>query len=162
MNCGVELISRPMEESDLEDVMEIERASFSSPWSREMYVSELSNRSSRAVVFFSDDVMAGYFCMWVVLDEAHIMNIAVRPGFRRLGVGKAIMDHIERIALKERLRRILLEVARNNKAGRALYKKCGFSSIGFRKKYYSDVNDDALVMDKWIGGNSPEPPTPDE
>jgi ribosomal-protein-alanine N-acetyltransferase len=65
-----------------------------------------------------------------------------------------IMNHVEAISLREGVRRIILEVGRRNIAGRNLYRKCGFSAIGFRKRYYAEIDDDAVVMEKWLAGDS--------
>jgi len=144
------LAAEQMQHSDLDDVLAIERASFAAPWTREMFVSELSNRVARAVIFRVDAAVAGYVCYWVVLDEAHLQTVAVHPDMRRRGFGMAIMSYVEAMCLREGVRRIILEVGRRNAAARNLYRKCGFTAIGFRKRYYSEINDDAVVMEKWL------------
>jgi [ribosomal protein S18]-alanine N-acetyltransferase len=140
-----------MQPSDLEDVLAIERTSFASPWSRDMFYEEMKNRNARVVVFRLEGKIVGYICFWVVLDEAHLMNIAVHPEQRGRGYGKAIMAYLESVCRQEGLNRLLLEVGRRNAPARSLYKKFGFSSIGFRKHYYAVIKDDALVMEKWLG-----------
>jgi [ribosomal protein S18]-alanine N-acetyltransferase len=148
-----ELLVQPaqMQPSDLEDVLAIERTSFASPWSRDMFYEEMENRNARVVVFRLEGKIIGYICFWVVLDEAHLMNIAVHPEQRGKGYGKAIMVYLESVCQQEGLNRLLLEVGRRNASARSLYKKFGFSSIGFRKQYYAAIKDDALVMEKWLG-----------
>ena len=145
------LSSEPMQASDLDAVTAIEKASFAAPWSRNMFLEELANRAARLVVFKSDNFLVGYVCFWEVLDEAHLMNVAVHPDFRGRGYGKLIMEQLEAICLRDNLRRIILDVGRRNLPARRLYKKCGFSAIGFRKKYYAEVQDDAVIMEKWLG-----------
>jgi ribosomal-protein-alanine N-acetyltransferase len=140
-----------MQPSDLEDVLAIERTSFASPWSRDMFYEEMKNRNARVAVFRLEGKIIGYICFWVVLDEAHLMNIAVHPEQRGRGYGKAIMAYLESVCREEGLNRLLLEVGRRNAPARSLYKKFGFSSIGFRKQYYKAIKDDALVMEKWLG-----------
>jgi [ribosomal protein S18]-alanine N-acetyltransferase len=140
-----------MQPSDLEDVLTIERTSFASPWSRDMFFEEMKNRNARVVVFRLEGKIIGYTCFWVVLDEAHILNIAVHPEQRGRGYGKAIMAYLESVCRQEGLNRLLLDVGRRNAPARSLYKKFGFSSIGFRKQYYAEIKDDALVMEKWLG-----------
>jgi ribosomal-protein-alanine N-acetyltransferase len=151
MATGVNLKARHMIQSDLDDVLEIERASFPAPWTRAMFQEEMANRSARLVVFTDGERIAGYMCFWEVLDEAHLLNIAVHPDQRGRGYGKHIMDWLVELCRKDGLKRIVLDVARRNAAGRALYRTCGFSSIGFRKNYYTVVGDDAIVMERWLG-----------
>jgi len=140
-----------MEEADLDDVLAIESVSFSAPWSRNMFVEEMHNRNAYLTAFKREGKLAGYICFWAVLDEAHVLNVAVRPDLRRQGVGKAIMAYLESKCRELGLKRIILEVGRRNNPARNLYRQCGFSSIGFRKRYYTSDNDDALVMEKWLG-----------
>lgn len=148
------LQAEPMTPEDLDSVLEIERASFPAPWSENMFLEEMRHRHSRLKVFRQQGEIVGYVCFWEVLDEAHLLNIAVHPQKRGRGFGNRIMAHLEEICLRDGLKRIILEVARRNTAARGLYKKCGFNSIGFRKKYYAVVEDDALVMEKWLGSSS--------
>ena len=145
-----------MKASDLDAVMAIERASFAAPWSSKMFLEEMNNRAARVIVFKSGNALVGYVCFWEVLDEAHLMNVAVHQDYRGRGYGKFIMEHLEAMCLREGLRRIILEVGRRNLPARRLYRKCGFSAIGFRKKYYAEVQDDALIMEKWLGAGKIE------
>ena len=147
MNSGTELRAEPMSVEDVDDVLAIERVSFPAPWTREIFLREISNRSGRAIVF-------RYLCYWMVMDEAHIHTIAVHPDYRRRGYGKAIMSYLDSACLQGGLKKIILEVARRNLTARNLYKQCGFQSIGFRRRYYTSVNDDALVMQKVLGSQS--------
>ncbi len=141
----------PMNQTDLDDVLAIESASFPAPWTRAMFLEEMSNRNAHLAVFKHEGRLTGYLCFWAVLDEAHVLNIAVHPEMRAQGYGKAIMGHMESMCRGLGLKRIILEVGRRNIPARNLYRKCGFSSIGFRKKYYTVSDDDALVMEKWLG-----------
>jgi ribosomal-protein-alanine N-acetyltransferase len=151
------LTAELMIESDLDEVVSIELASFSAPWSRAMFLEELSNRNARQMVFRLDGAIVGYLCFWAVLDEAHLLNIAVHPSHRSKGVGKFMMSHLESLCRNEGLKRVILEVGRRNLPARHVYRSCGFNSIGFRKRYYAvaqnggDDADDALVMEKWLG-----------
>jgi [ribosomal protein S18]-alanine N-acetyltransferase len=150
------LHAEPMKPEDLDKVLEIENSAFPNPWSRNMFLEEIKHRHSRLTVFRSQGIIVGYLCFWEVLDEAHLLNIAVHPFRRGQGYGKYMMDYLEKASLQAGLKRIILEVARRNTIARNLYKRCGFNSIGFRKKYYSAVEDDALVMERWLGNSQAE------
>jgi ribosomal-protein-alanine N-acetyltransferase len=150
METSRRIVAGVMQEADLEGVVSIERASFPKPWGLDLFVKELNNHNARCYVFRQQSALVGYLCFWVVMNEAHVQTIAVHPGHRGQGLGTEIMEFLEEQSLKEGANRIILEVARRNQRARGLYKKCGFSSIGFRKQYYVDQNDDALVMEKWV------------
>lgn len=137
-----------MNVSDLDDVLAIEQASFATPWSERLFKDELTNSAATVVVFVMAEELVGYLCFWEVVDEGHLLNIAVHPGHRRDGLGTFIMEYLEKSCAQRGLHRILLDVARRNTPARNLYKKCGFQTIGFRKHYYAEVKDDALVMEK--------------
>lgn len=149
-----QMTAEPMTAKDLDEVLNIEAVSFPTPWSRQMFLDELAHRHSRLLVFRESGKLVGYMCFWQVLDEAHLFNIAVAETKRSRGIGLKIMQHLDEICRRNGMNRIILEVARRNSAARALYKKAGFSSIGFRKKYYAVVDDDALVMEKWLGNQT--------
>ena len=142
--------AEPMRLEDLDEVLSIEKGSFPTPWSRNMFLEEMENRNSRLVVFKIDGAIVGYVCFWSVMDEAHLLNIAVHPTKRNQGLGRYMMAEIEVLCAKEGLKRVILEVARRNVAARSLYRKSGFHSIGFRKNYYSVTKDDAIIMEKYL------------
>jgi len=154
MNSDTELRAEPMNVEDVDDVLAIEHVSFPAPWTREIFLREISNRSGRAIVFRIGADIVGYLCYWMVMDEAHIHTIALHPDYRKRGYGKAIMSYLDSACLQGGLKKIILEVARRNLTARNLYKRCGFQSIGFRRRYYTSVNDDALVMQKVLGSES--------
>jgi [ribosomal protein S18]-alanine N-acetyltransferase len=139
-----------MKPADVDEVLAIERDSFAEPWTKNMFLDELANRSARLLVLKMEERIIGYMCFWEILDEAHLMTIAVHPRHRGKGFGKFLMDKLEELSRKAGLKRIILDVARRNRTARNLYGKCGFMSIGFRKSYYKVTGDDALVMEKWL------------
>ena len=145
--------AEPMKLEDLEAVLTIEESSFPTPWSRNMFIEEMENRNARLITFKIDGSIVGYVCFWAVLDEAHLLNIAVHPSRRHEGIGRLIMVEIERLCMKEGLKRVILEVARKNAFARGLYRKCGFDSVGFRKNYYTSTKDDAIIMEKYLGSS---------
>ncbi|AFM23854.1 ribosomal protein S18-alanine N-acetyltransferase [Desulfomonile tiedjei] len=154
----LDITPEPMTAEDLDEVLSIEAVSFPTPWSRQMFLDELAHRHSRLIVFRESGQIVGYMCFWQVLDEAHLFNIAVADTKRGRGIGFKIMQHLEEICRGNGMNRIILEVARRNSAARALYKKAGFNSVGFRKKYYAVVDDDAFVMEKWLGNQTESAP----
>lgn len=137
-----------MRSADLEEVLAIERASFSMPWSRGAFLYELEqNRVSRCYVVREDSRLIGYICLWEVADELHITNIAVHPGLRRRGVGRALLSAVLDDARQRTLRLVVLEVRPSNVEALGLYESFGFRVVGRRRGYYYDTGEDALVME---------------
>lgn len=147
------LVEAFMTRDDIDGIMSIEQSSFNPPWSAAMFVEELSNPHSVCLIFRFHEDITSFACFWMILDEAHLLNIAVDPSYRRLGIATHILNRLEEICRSNNVGRIILDVARRNQSARALYKKSGFSSIGFRKRYYPAIDDDAVVMEKWLGKN---------
>lgn len=143
----MEYVIRPITPADIDAVWEIEKMCFSVPWSRQSFVLEVErNRCARYVVAEHSGTVVGYGGMWLVVDEAHVTNIAVHPLFRRKGIGKAILKSLMEEALRAGIDRMTLEVRVSNMAARNLYKKLGFAEAGVRKGYYGDNAEDAIIM----------------
>ena len=134
--------------SDLETVLEIERASFVNPWTREMYLAELENKgvSYCYVIRNESRELVGFCSFWRVLDELHINNLAVIPAHRGAGAGTTLLRAILREGARLGARRATLEVRRSNEAARRLYERLGFSVAGVRRGYYTNPVEDALVL----------------
>ncbi|MFX4262103.1 ribosomal protein S18-alanine N-acetyltransferase [Pelotomaculum propionicicum] len=131
----------------LDQVLEIEKASFPTPWSRDAFKGEiLQNDFARYIVAIYDSAVIGYGGMWIILDEAHITNVAVRPDLRGKSIGKVLMLEIIRQAVMMGANSMTLEVRPSNNAARKLYQGLGFIERGLRKRYYSDTNEDAIIM----------------
>jgi ribosomal-protein-alanine N-acetyltransferase len=134
--------------ADLEAILEIEHGSFSNPWTAEMFRAEIEHTSvSRvyAVRAASGRVVA--FCtVWLVFDEVHINNLAVHPTLRRRGLGIALLRHVLREGARQGARRATLEVRRSNLAALELYRTLGFAVAGTRRAYYTNPNEDALIL----------------
>ncbi len=134
---------------DLDRIIEIEQLSFTLPWSRSSFYQELTNNPyARYIVMEYDGQVIGYCGMWLVMDEAHITNIAVLPQFRGKKLGEALMRQAMVLAREEGAQTMTLEVRVSNTVAQSLYRKLGFLNGGIRKRYYSDNQEDALVM--WV------------
>lgn len=140
----------PMSYKDLEAVCKIEALSFPTPWPRSLFIEELENPLSHlytARVKEDDrDVVVGYIIFWVIVDEAHILNVAVHPDYRGRGIGKGLVKFVVETCRMLGLKRVFLEVRRSNIVARRLYRGFGFEVVGIRKGYYSDTKEDAIVM----------------
>lgn len=135
-------------DTDLDAVLSIETESFTSPWTREMYVAELQNVgvSFCFVARAREGRVVGYCSCWRVVDELHINNLAVSPPFRRQGIAKALLNHVLEEGVRLGARRATLEVRRSNDAARQLYAQLGFAPAGVRRAYYTNPVEDALVL----------------
>lgn len=134
---------------DLPEVMELERESFSSPWTEELFLDELGLDYSH--VFLARDesgFLAGFICFWVIFGEAHILNIAVRKSLRRRGLGRLLALEALRHASGEGAGSATLEVRESNSAAIGLYESLGFVRAGLRKGYYDTPPDNAVIM--WL------------
>jgi [ribosomal protein S18]-alanine N-acetyltransferase len=134
--------------SDLDAVLEIETASFTSPWTREMYLAELQNVGISFCCLARDKggTVLGFCSFWRVVDELHINNLAVAAPYRRRGIGTALLDYVLNEGVRLGARRATLEVRRSNDAARHLYERLGFSTAGVRPAYYTNPVEDALVL----------------
>lgn len=140
---------RLMNTEDLDQVMEVEFNSFSIPWSRDAFFNEIeTNHFATYIVIEDDGKVIGYCGVWIIVDEAHITNIAVLPSYRGQGLGDKLMRSMIEIAKEMGARTMTLEVRVSNNPAQSLYRKFGFQEGGIRKNYYSDNQEDALVM--WV------------
>ncbi|RKD32367.1 ribosomal protein S18-alanine N-acetyltransferase [Thermohalobacter berrensis] len=145
------LILREMETKDLEEVLYIENTCFTTPWSKNAFIKEITeNKLAKYIVAQLEDKVVGYGGMWIILDEGHITNIAVAPNYRGLGIGSAIVKELINICKKLEINRMTLEVRKSNIVAQNLYEKYGFKACGVRPKYYSDTNEDAIIMWKEV------------
>ena len=140
----------PMRVEDVGRVLEIEQLSFPSPWPRNAYTHELQeNRLACYLVARLMHRVVGYTGMWVILDEAHVTTIAVDPSHRRRQIGERLLVALIEEAMRRGARWVTLEVRPSNTGAQAMYRKYGFKELGTRKRYYSDNNEDAIIM--WTG-----------
>ena len=172
---------RPMTGNDLFAVMNIEMASFSTPWSPEAFLAEMEGPLSTVLILESDALpldskassqktevvrlprlysrrirsvvphafhIVGYAVYRVIIDEAHLLNIAIAPETRGAGLGRLLLEHVESDCADQGADRILLEVRPSNDRARALYAAFGYVEVGRRKRYYEDTREDAILMDR--------------
>ena len=165
---------RTMIEADIDQVAEIERESFPTTWPRTAYSRELSNKLARYLVVVDPvreyqpparrkrsllnilhrdtpagppaEYVVGYVGVWLMVDEAHIVAIAVKEDYRGLGLGELLLAEAVQVALDNRQELVTLEVRRTNTVAQALYEKYRFLKVGVRKRYYSDNHEDAIIM----------------
>ncbi len=145
MKWVIELLSSPEE---INAVLVVEEASFSNPWSREMYLAELENKGISFCFVAKDEHgrVAGFCSFWHVLDELHINNLAVLPEFRRAGIAASLLKRVLKEGAALGARRATLEVRRSNDPARLLYERFGFSIASVRRAYYTKPVEDALVL----------------
>ncbi|MBU2599138.1 ribosomal protein S18-alanine N-acetyltransferase [bacterium] len=136
----------PMEKKDLQEIMVIERASFIDPWSKEMFLDEFKNKLSYFLVAKFMKKVVGYGGFWLIFDEAHLVNLAISPYYRRKKFGEQLLDALLKLAVFKAAKRATLEVRQSNQAAQNFYQKFGFKPVAIRKKYYQDNREDALIM----------------
>ncbi|MBQ9376182.1 MAG: ribosomal protein S18-alanine N-acetyltransferase [Schwartzia sp.] len=140
------IIFREMVPEDADAVEEIEKASFSVPWSRKSFWEEAANERTYYLLALDDGKVIGYAGTWILDDEAQITNVAVAPERREQGVGAALMAELIKKAKERGATRMTLEVRPSNTAALALYEKFGFADYGRRPHYYLDNGEDAVIM----------------
>ena len=139
----------PMNADHLDELVELERICFSTPWSRNMLAEELDNACSAFLVAVdANDKVVGYAGLQVVLDEGYIANVAVFPEYRRQGIAGQLLQVFMNFAEANRLAFLTLEVRASNQAAIALYESRGFLEVGRRKNYYEHPREDAIIMTK--------------
>jgi ribosomal-protein-alanine N-acetyltransferase len=138
---------RNMNEADLDAVLVIEQASFSTPWCREHFQHEIAAPHSFPFVAECGGIVAGYVCLMSLFEEAQILDIAVAPEQRGSGIARMLMDHAISVARENDAEALALEVRASNIAAITLYGLCGFVRTGLRLKYYEGI-DDAVLMEK--------------
>ena len=142
-------VFRDMKEEDIDQILEVEHASFATPWSREAFYNEIyNNKFAVYIVLEEDQKIIGYVGAWVVIDEAHITNVAILPSYRGKKLGEALLRKMMTVAKDMGARSMTLEVRVTNNVAQSLYRKLGFQNGGIRKNYYTDNQEDALVM--WV------------
>ena len=148
---GVDDVSlRDMAATDLPVVVEIERASYSVPWSEATFRGLLRRRDADLVVVTANDTVIGYACFWCVVDQGELGNVAVSTDWRGHGLGARLVAEILLRARRRRVREVFLEVRPTNHTARRLYGRFGFVPVGRRRNYYQSPAEDALVLRRLI------------
>lgn len=139
---------RPIREEDVPQIHAIEQACFPMPWSEDSILHDIrENVVARWLVLDGGEgQILAYAGMWFVLDEAHVCNVAVHPDWRGRGYGRRIFEALIALAQENSMAMMTLEVRRSNAVAQALYHGCGFLDVGYRKRYYEDNREDALIM----------------
>lgn len=133
--------------SFLDQIVEIEKQSFTCPWSRGIFETALDAINSKVYALVDDDnTVIGYSCLLIIDYEAEILNIAVGENFRKKGYGKQLLEHLLNECRKLEIDDVFLEVRESNISARALYDSSGFEAIGRRKNYYVLPREDAILM----------------
>ncbi len=137
---------RVMETEDLDSVMEIENEAFSPPWTKEGFFTFLIREDTLFLTAEDKSGIVGYAGLLMVLDEAEILNIAVRHDRRKEGIGHFLMQSLLLLSGESGIHTIHLEVRESNHSARRLYARHGFKEVGLRRSYYTDPTEDAVLM----------------
>ena len=161
-----DVLIEPVGPPDLDRILEIAKASFSTPWTRQMFEAELTGNpfahlvGARQPAGAPDDgcpkPLVGYLCFWLVFEEVRLMDLAVDPPARRRGVAQALVSYAIRYGIRRGATRAVLEVRASNEAALSLYRRFGFRRVALRAKYYSNPTEDAILMELAPLVNSPE------
>ena len=138
----------------LDEVLAIEQACFSAPWTRKMLAAELSDNPFAHFLLakcpdplLGSSVVAGYFCFWIVFEEVRLMNLAVLAPFRRRGIATRLVCTALRMGVDHKANRAMLEVRASNQEALTLYHGLGFQETARRTRYYTHPDEDAVLMD---------------
>ncbi|WP_079525657.1 ribosomal protein S18-alanine N-acetyltransferase [Halobacillus hunanensis] len=145
------VIIREMKVEDIEQVMIVEHATFAVPWTEDTFMNEVNGENPYAhyLVIEQDGTVFGYCGLWLIIDEAHVTNIAIHPDYRGNKYGEQLFRKSFEEAIEMGAIQLSLEVRVSNTPAQHLYRKFGLVPGGVRKNYYTDNGEDALVM--WVG-----------
>lgn len=137
---------REMFPDDVPEVLAIEKQSFSTPWSETSFRSELYNRYSITRVAELNGIIVGYVCVRYLADECHLLDLAVHPDYRKIGIATMLLNNVMEELRIHGCRFFYLEVRSSNYGARRLYEQAGFKTVGIRKNYYLHPSEDAVIM----------------
>lgn len=152
MGAQAPVVIDPMRVRDIPDILEIEHLSFTTPWTRGAFLSELlANEYAYYIVAKVGGVAIAYIGVWIIVGEGHITNVAVHPDYRRQGIGRRLLLAADELVRARDGYRMTLEVRKSNVFAQRLYRSLGYEPTGVRKGYYRDNREDAIVMWKELG-----------
>lgn len=144
------MVIEPMTDADVKEVLRIEQQSFTTQWPSNAFYQEIhDNKLAHYFVGRIADRVVAYGGIWVILEDSHITTIAVHPEFRGCKYGEVMLLRLLDEAIERGASWMTLEVRESNTVAQSLYRKYGFTTVSTRKGYYSDNNENALVM--WAG-----------
>lgn len=138
--------TRLMMEQDIEQVSEIENASFSMPWSKQDFIDSIDREDTIYLVAYEDDKIKGYCGLWNIVNEGNINNVAVAPMYRGNQIGFQMLSRLIEIGNEKNIEAYTLEVRKSNESAIKLYEKLGFVQEGIRKNFYEEPIEDAIIM----------------
>jgi ribosomal-protein-alanine N-acetyltransferase len=152
----------------LSEILKIEEACFSAPWTRKMLEAELSGNPfahflvarDKGHIEASAEAIVGYLCYWIVFEELRLMNLAVIESMRHRGIAKSLVATALQTGVSQSAQRAVLEVRASNRAAQRLYEGFGFSQTAVRPKYYANPVEDAVLMELdpiVVNGAGPDP-----
>lgn len=148
-SCKIRTLQiEPMSFADIEQVSALDEKCFPTPWSESAYITEVHNQSAFYVTARVGDLIVGYAGAWLIMDEAHITTLGVDPEYRGQKIGERLLAVVLREAIRRGIERSTLEVRRHNRVAQRLYRKYGFQPVAVRKGYYTNNNEDGIVM--WV------------
>jgi [ribosomal protein S18]-alanine N-acetyltransferase len=137
----------PMTPDDVPEVLAVEKDAFTSAWPPTAFEREITqNQMARYVVLREDGRLVGFAGLWLMVDQAHVVTVAVTPDAQRRGYGRLLVYGLLQLAQREGMASATLEVRESNQAARGLYRGYGFHEVGVRKRYYTDNHEDAVIM----------------
>ena len=144
------LLFRPMTAEDIDQVVEIEKQLFSSPWERDAFEYELEQPCAESYVVVERDRVVAYLLAWALLDEMHVLNLAVIAEFQHRGIARRMLEWVIDRVQAQQVKTVHLEVRESNARAIRLYEKIGFKTVGRRRHYYEKPTEDALLMTYFI------------
>lgn len=139
-----------LNDKNIDRVLEINSLSFKTKWNKDSFKKELQNSFVHYITASLNDTIIGYAGVWIVLDEASIISIAIDPKFRGLGISNDLMNSLFNICAKNNVTLLTLEVRKSNTIAQNLYEKFGFKKECIRKNYYKDKEDAIIMLNKNI------------
>jgi len=142
---------RRAREDDLAEIAGLEAVCFPSPWPASMYGEELDRDVGVFLAAVDAGRVVGYVCGWSVLEDGHVLKIAVARDARRRGIGRRLMAALEAEFIDRGAEFAWLEARESNDEAVGFYRSLGFVEVGRRRRYYSDTGEDALILIRFLG-----------